>query len=230
MVLVQSAPQPQARQGLVSRIHPNPARILGIAGAIALNAALLTALTIPMRSGELPLPEVTERIPIQWILPEKKKEEKPVVVPITKPKPETPKPVAQPRVAPPVEDPPVVVDQAGPLDLPVVPPTPGPTVASNEVADPGPLPGVRLEYASASPPSYPRRALADRIEGQVLLQVLVDVDGKPLEVTIHRSSGNRELDRTAQQHVLRRWSFRPAMKDGRAVQAIGLVPIDFKLQ
>ena len=60
--------------------------------------------------------------------------------------------------------------------------------------------------------------------------MLVDVDGKPLQVSIHRSSGNRELDRAAQQHILRRWTFRPAMRDGRAVQAIGLVPIDFKLQ
>jgi protein TonB len=64
----------------------------------------------------------------------------------------------------------------------------------------------------------------------VLLKVLVDVDGKALDVTIQRSSGNRDLDRAAQQHILRHWTFRPAMKDGRAVQAIGLVPIDFKLQ
>jgi protein TonB len=59
--------------------------------------------------------------------------------------------------------------------------------------------------------------------------VLVDVDGRPLEVTIQRSSGNRDLDAAARRQVLRKWTFRPAMKDGRAVQAIGIVPIDFNL-
>jgi protein TonB len=63
----------------------------------------------------------------------------------------------------------------------------------------------------------------------VLLEVLVDVDGSPLKVTIHRSSGNRELDRAAQQQVQKHWRFRPASRNGAAVQAIGLVPIDFKL-
>ena len=33
----------------------------------------------------------------------------------------------------------------------------------------------------------------------------------------------------ARKHVLKRWMFRPAMQDGVAVQAIGLVPINFSL-
>jgi protein TonB len=128
-----------------------------------------------------------------------------------------------------VDPAPVVVEQAGPMDLPALPPAEtAPPLADR--ADTAPVAGVRLQYASAPPPPYPRRELADRIQGQVLLRVLVDVDGRPLEVAIHRSSGNRELDRTAQRHILRHWTFRPAMQDGRAVRAIGLVPIDFKLQ
>jgi protein TonB len=67
------------------------------------------------------------------------------------------------------------------------------------------------------------------ITGTVLLEVLVGVDGSPLKVTIHRSSGNRELDRAAQQQVQKHWRFRPASRNGAAVQAIGIVPIDFKL-
>jgi protein TonB len=223
MVLVQSAQLSQ-----FSRIHPNPARILGIAGAIALNIALLMGLMMPM---PVPPPAVIEDVPFRWVLPEQqqKQPEKPEQVPVTKPKPDPVKPVAQPRITTPTIDPPVVVDQGSPVDLPAQPLT-DPAPISSSAADTAPVAGIRLEYASAPPPSYPRRALTDRIEGQVLLQVLVDVDGKPLQVSIHRSSGNRELDRTAQQHILRHWTFRPAMKDGRAVQAIGLVPIDFKLQ
>ena len=58
MVLVQSAPQ-----SLFSRVHPNPARILGIAGAIALNIALLMALMMPMLS------EPKEATPPLWRKP-----------------------------------------------------------------------------------------------------------------------------------------------------------------
>ena len=46
------------------------------------------------------------------------------------------------------------------------------------------------------------------------------------EVDVQRSSGDRLLDNAAREQVLEHWRFRPAMKDGRAVQAIGLVPID----
>jgi protein TonB len=93
----------------------------------------------------------------------------------------------------------------------------------------GPVAGVQLEYAQAPAPSYPRDALRDAIEGTVMLRVLVDVDGRPLDVQIEHSSGNRSLDRAAREQVLQRWRFRPAMQNGHAVQAIGLVPVDFRL-
>ena len=64
----------------------------------------------------------------------------------------------------------------------------------------------------------------------MLLRVLVDVDGTPVSVTVESSSGNRNLDKAALQHVLKTWRFKPAMQDGQAVQAYGLVPIAFSLQ
>ena len=63
-----------------------------------------------------------------------------------------------------------------------------------------------------------------------LSAVLVDIDGKPLDVIIETSSGNRNLDRSALQHVLKTWRFKPAMQNGQAVQAYGLVPIAFNMQ
>jgi protein TonB len=92
-----------------------------------------------------------------------------------------------------------------------------------------PLHGVSLEYLQAPAPAYPREALRDGVQGTVMLQVLVDVDGRPLDVQVQHSSGNRLLDNAARRQVLERWTFRPAMKDGRAVQAIGFVPIAFNL-
>jgi TonB family C-terminal domain len=56
------------------------------------------------------------------------------------------------------------------------------------------------------------------------------VDGSPLRVDIERSSGHRSLDLAARIQVLRQWKFQPATDGGRAVQAVGLVPVDFSLQ
>lgn len=109
------------------------------------------------------------------------------------------------------------------------------TTISTETVEPGPsisepLAGAHLQYANAPPPVYPRAALRDRLSGTVMLEILVDIDGRPLKVSIAQSSGHRELDRAALDHVLKRWTFRPAIKDGQAVQAIGLVPIAFNLR
>ena len=82
----------------------------------------------------------------------------------------------------------------------------------------------------ATSPRYPISELKNGVEGTVVLRVLVDIDGKPLDVSIETSSGNRNLDRSALQHVLKTWRFKPAMQNGQAVQAYGLVPIAFSLQ
>ena len=94
----------------------------------------------------------------------------------------------------------------------------------------GPLPSATLEYVRAHVASLSDRELKSGMEGTVILRVLVDVDGTPLDVSIENSSGNRNLDRSALRHVLKTWRFKPAMRNGQAVQAYGLVPIDFSLQ
>ena len=93
----------------------------------------------------------------------------------------------------------------------------------------GPLEGAHLEYEVAPPPRYPVEAIRDALTGTVTLRVLVDIDGKPIDVQIEHSSGHRVLDAAARKQVLAKWRFRPAMQDGRAVQAIGLVPVVFDL-
>ena len=54
--------------------------------------------------------------------------------------------------------------------------------------------------------------------------------GAPLEVVVQKGSGNRSLDRAAREHVLAKWRFKPAMRNGQAVQAYGLVPVVFSMQ
>ena len=203
----------------LQRPHPDGNRIAGYAAAITVNAALLMLLLVPLRAPPpLDVPEVIQ--PLRWILRETPPPQPPRPVAVEKPRP--PSVVAPRRVeTPPAPQAPVLSEQ-GELapelpDAAAVPTTPAITAPT------APLPGVRLEYAQAPAPSYPRAALRAGIEGTVLLQVLVDVDGRPLQV------GDRRLDLAARDQVLRHWRFRPAIRDGRAVQAIGLVPIDFSL-
>jgi protein TonB len=89
---------------------------------------------------------------------------------------------------------------------------------------------VQLEYAFAPAPRYPGDAARVGAEGTVLLKILVGTDGAPLEVVVQKGSGNRSLDRAAREHVLAKWRFKPAMRNGQAVQAYGLVPINFTMQ
>ncbi|GAA3929283.1 energy transducer TonB [Luteimonas lutimaris] len=204
-------------------------RIAAGAGAIATNVAVLLLLLIPAgvpdpaampERGMMVVP-ITERI----VPPPRPPVPVPVTQPLTPVAPATPAPVHR-ELQPVVEQ--VVMDE-GTLqaDEVVSPPV---DAGIGDIAPPaGPVAGVRLEYAKAPSPPYPRDALRAGLQGIVMLQVLVDVDGHPLEVEVRQSSGHRSLDAAARKYVLRHWTFRPAMVDGRPVQAVGIVPIAYSL-
>src|SRR5690606_30607101 len=204
-------------------------RIVAGAGAIALNVAALLLLLVPAGMPDLAAP--TDRgmvvVPIvERIVPPTPPVPVPVTRPVTAVAPATPAPVIPDIVQPVVEQ--VVVDQ-GTLQAEEVA-VPAPDAGTGDIAPPaGPIAGMRLEYADAPSPPYPRDALRAGLQGTVMLQVLVDVDGRPLQVDVEHSSGHRVLDNAARRYVLQHWTFRPAMRDGRPVQAIGLVPIAYSL-
>lgn len=208
----------------------DPARIAATSGAIAVNAALLLLLIAPMAA---PVVEAM-RTP------------QPIIdfIPIHRdPPPPPPPPIrvevrhtATPTPSPPtqvtrIEAPqPPLADSTEPGDYVVTPAEtvtePGPVVPPD---DGQPLTGAHLEYASAPAPIYPRESLLDNETGVVMLEVLVDVDGRPIDVKVSRSSGHRRLDLAAKRQVLAKWRFKPAMRNGQPVQAIGLVPVEFAL-
>lgn len=217
-----------------SRLQPDPARILTLSGTFALNLLVFGLLLVPVA---LPPPSVLTPSRPNMAIRDIVKPPEPVVVdivPIQPPRPTTsaPKPERQ-RLTPPTRD-------AGATA--VITDTGSEPVAdaitdTGDIAPPrgdigpagGPAP-MQLAYRNAPAPAYPRIALQRQWSGIVLLQVLVDVDGRPLDVGIARSSGHRELDEAARQQVLKRWSFQPAIRDGAPVQAIGLVPVEFSLR
>ncbi|GAB1408139.1 hypothetical protein MASR1M8_20580 [Thermomonas brevis] len=218
-----------------SRPQLDATRIATLSGTLAVNLLAIGLLMLPL-SLPPPAPLAERKPDMEWVWIPRTPVTPPPPVPVdivrTPPRststapttraPTSTAPARQPAAVP-VPDGAVIdipgetaeVDAGGGSAGPSIPTTPAP---------------VQLQYASAPAPAYPRSALRAGFEGTVLLQVLVDVDGRPLEVTVFRGSGHRELDGAAREQVLRRWRFHPAMIDGRAVQAVGLVPVAFSLR
>jgi protein TonB len=77
------------------------------------------------------------------------------------------------------------------------------------------------------PPVYPTAAIAERVEGIVLVEAKIDVTGRITEATIVRSIPL--LDQAALDAV-RQWRFEPVVIDGIGrVPIIAVVPVSFKL-
>lgn len=84
----------------------------------------------------------------------------------------------------------------------------------------------RLIYEPEEPP-YPETARRRRLGGEVMLQVLVRLDGST-EVLGVLKSGCRACVETARRHaLLYRWA--PALKDGKPVEAVGMITVRFGL-
>ena len=78
-------------------------------------------------------------------------------------------------------------------------------------------------------PRYPRFARSRGHEGRVLIRVAVLGNGDVGHVVVAQSSGHRSLDRAALAAV-KRWRFRPALREGEAVAATLTVPVLFRLE
>ena len=85
-----------------------------------------------------------------------------------------------------------------------------------------------LAYGTQTRIPYPMTAMRNRIEGTVVLRVLVGEDGSVKEIEIDKSSGSRDLDRAAREAVMK-WKFKPGMRSGVAYAGWARVPINFTL-
>ncbi len=217
-----------ASLAVAPRIHPDSARIAAISAAIALNLAVIVVASRP--TAPAPLPTLRQISPV-------------ALIDLVKPPPEVPpppeiemKPLPHPPTAPVVHTPPA------PISTPLVVPTAEGRVEAPPVIPPTLLPAsdmpgtgvaapveASLAYRSA-PLKFPRQALMHRMQGTVLLRVLVDETGKPMEVKVEQGSGYALLDRSAREQVLAGWEFQPAMVNGKAVRAWARVPVTFSLR
>ena len=216
-----------------SRPRLNSARIITMSGTIALNTLAMGLLMMPLTlPAPLPLAEPDSNPELIWIDREKPKPpvEAEIVREIQQPRqnPTTTPPRATTQAPVATASTPVISQTGSEQAIDNGPVDTGTTVDIAPIAS-GPA-AIQLQYRSAPAPVYPRMAMQRGITGTVLLQVLVGIDGRPIQVTVAQSSGSRELDDAARAQVLKRWSFQPATRDGQTVQAIGMVPIEFSLR
>ncbi|MGW8324875.1 MAG: energy transducer TonB, partial [Desulfobacterales bacterium] len=84
-------------------------------------------------------------------------------------------------------------------------------------------------YRSNPSPKYPRIARIRGYQGNVLLDVLVNKDGKVHDLKIFKSSGYPLLDNAATSTV-KHWLFEPGMIGDEKVDMWVRVPIRFELK
>ncbi len=87
---------------------------------------------------------------------------------------------------------------------------------------------ARPMYRENSPPTYPKRARKRGYEGTVVLQVLVNRQGRVDELRVDSTSGHAMLDRAAQGAV-ERWLFEPGRQGNKKMAMWVKVPVTFKL-
>jgi len=83
-------------------------------------------------------------------------------------------------------------------------------------------------YLNNPKPAYPAFAKRMRMEGTVLLKVLVSHEGTVLSLEVARSSGYEILDKAAAEAV-RQWRFIPASRAFQPIDEWVQVPVAFRL-
>ncbi|ENW29967.1 energy transducer TonB [Acinetobacter lwoffii] len=160
-------------------------------------------------------PKIVEKVAQ---VPEVKPVEKVVPVQKTLPTPTQPTTVAVPT--------PVA---ANPSPSPIA--APAPVVAAAPAPAPPPAGvtrGVSQGEAGCKRPDYPRDALMNEEQGEVLISVYVNTTGKVQDAKVKKSSGSRALDRAASK-AFSLCTFKPAMKNGEPQESWYDIPYEFVL-
>jgi protein TonB len=204
----------------------NWGRVCGIAFAVTAQAFLFMMLLVPPSIGdtskddnEIHAATIIEPPPPPPPPPPPAPKEIPKIIPKEIPPP----PLHQPPPPPLAPPPPVVSETPTPMSTqyPPAPPVQAPPAVTMEAS-------VDNSFRSMHPPEYPREALANGVTGTVVLLVTVNADGEAVSVTVEKSSHDRSLDRAAVE-AAKKWKFNPKVENGKRVEGVVRVPVDFNL-
>ena len=84
-------------------------------------------------------------------------------------------------------------------------------------------------YRSTPAPDYPIASKRRHEEGVVQLVVTIGPDGRPMHVSLFRSSGHPLLDQAAIDKVRGEWTFEPERASGVPVTSQAIVPVRWSL-
>ncbi|PSD44952.1 energy transducer TonB, partial [Stenotrophomonas maltophilia] len=126
-------------------------------------------------------------------------------------------------VPPPPQAPVVDVPEPRPNDIVTPPSPPAPPAPPTSIEA-----SVDISSKAMNPPRYPPAAFRAGIQGEVILIIDVDASGNVTNVTVEKSSRNRDLDRAAME-AARKWRFNAAEAGGKKTAGRVRVPVNFAL-
>ena len=85
---------------------------------------------------------------------------------------------------------------------------------------------AQANLVTSVPPAYPPLATAARVQGNVVLQVEISIQGVVQNITV--LSGHPLLNEAAIQAV-RKWTYKPLIVNGQSVPVITTVTVNFTL-
>jgi protein TonB len=210
----------------MSYAHPRSStrRLTGVAVTVALHILLIYGLMhgLARKIVEIVTP------PLETKIIEEIKPPQPDKPPPPPPKLQTPPP---PFIPPPEVNIQMPMQQAPTITAvaPTPPPAPVPFVPTPPVVREPVRTAPVVQAASCEKPEYPPASRRANETGTVLLNFLVDVNGRVVESRIERSSGSRRLDDAALAG-LELCKFQPATVDGRPTRAWARIEYVWRLE
>lgn len=196
--------------------------------ALTINLAAVGALMVAKGPSVLLPPEAIELIDITPVAPPPEPIETP-------PKPRD-TPVIKETVTLPTPEVPTTSQDS---DFTLPPPTPGPATGNPGTGEgialppaPAPIPvlteaALDTRFADQFQPPYPPGKQRLGEEGRAVLRVLIGADGRVKKV--ERVSGDDAFLSVSERQALRRWRFKPATRDGLAVEAWKMITVRFEI-
>ncbi|QKR99158.1 energy transducer TonB [Sphingomonas sp. CL5.1] len=201
-----------------------------LAVAVGLNAAIVAGLVMSV-------PEIRENFTKEFTA---------INIPIEPPPPPEPLPQPERKTAHPSRaatdqidrtTPIVQTSESGGLVIPPFPPptNPGTGGGIDTIIDPPVKPPVMVDavadprYARDFQPDYPAGERRMGNEGKVVIRVLVGADGRVKQVE-RVSAASEAFWQATERQALSRWRFRPATRDGVAVESWRTMTVRFEME
>lgn len=139
------------------------------------------------------------------------------------------KPMETQEVKPELVDPNLEIPEPDTIPIPEVE-VPVSTVSESTLkAAAAPIEATELAVSNRVAPVYPAMSRRAGEQGTASFRILVDEHGRPMQVSVLKSSGFPRLDEAAAQ-AIRKWTFVSPTRDGKPVRSWSRVQVRFQLE